>query len=50
MKSLKSLKSKFDFVDVDEVMFQNVDRQLESFFYILGIQKSDLGELAEVMF
>jgi hypothetical protein len=42
--------SKFDFVDGDEVMFQNVDRQLESFFYILGIQKSDLDELPEVMF
>jgi hypothetical protein len=41
---------KNDFGEVDEVMFQNVDRQLESFFYILGIQKSHLDEVAEVMF
>jgi hypothetical protein len=31
-------------------MFHDVVRPLKRIFYILGIQKSDLGEAAEVMF
>jgi hypothetical protein len=31
-------------------MFHDVVKQLESIFYILGTEKSDLDEVAEVMF
>jgi shikimate kinase len=30
----------FDFVDVDEAVFQDVERPLERIFNILGIQKA----------
>jgi hypothetical protein len=38
------------FGDVDEAIFHDVERPFERIFYILGIQKSDLDEVAEVMF
>jgi hypothetical protein len=41
---------KFDFGDVEEAMFHYVERQFERIFYNLGIKKSDLYEVAEVMF
>jgi hypothetical protein len=41
---------KYDFVDVDEAMFHDVERIFERIFYILGIQKSVLDDVAEVMF
>jgi hypothetical protein len=45
---LKVLKSFFG--DVDELMFQDVLKPLERIFQILGIENSDLDEVAEVMF
>jgi hypothetical protein len=42
--------SQSDFGDVDDAMFHYIERAFERIFYILGIQKSDLGEDAEVMF
>jgi hypothetical protein len=41
---------KINFGDVDEVMFHDVVKQLERIFYILGYEKCDLDEVAEVMF
>jgi hypothetical protein len=41
---------KVDLGDVDEAMFHDVDRPFEYIFYIPGIQKSDLDEVAEVIF
>jgi hypothetical protein len=41
---------KNDFVEVDESIFQGVERPCELIFYILGIQKSDLYEFPEMMF
>jgi hypothetical protein len=41
---------KCDFVEVDEEMFQGVERPCEIICCILGIQKSDLDEVVEVMF
>jgi hypothetical protein len=41
---------KCDFGDVDEAMFYDVEMPFEGIFYILGIQKIDFDELAEVMF
>jgi hypothetical protein len=37
---------KNDFCEVDEVMFQGVERPCELIFCILGIEKSDLDEVA----
>jgi hypothetical protein len=37
---------KCDFGDFDESMFHDVERQLEIIFYILGIEKCDLDEVA----
>jgi hypothetical protein len=37
---------KNDFVEVDETMFQGVERLCELISYILGIVKSDLHECA----
>jgi hypothetical protein len=39
-----------DFGNVDETMFHDVERTFEPIFNILGIQKSVLDEVAEVMF
>jgi hypothetical protein len=36
--------------EVDEAMFEGVERQCEEIFNILSIQKSDLDEVANVMF
>jgi hypothetical protein len=41
---------KNDFVEVDEAMFQSVERLSELIFYMLGIVKSDLHEFAQVIF
>jgi hypothetical protein len=41
---------KCDFGDFDEALFHDIDRTFERIFYILGIQKSVLDEVAEVMF
>jgi hypothetical protein len=41
---------KKDFVQVDEVMYQGSQRPCEQTFCILGIEKSDLDEVALVMF
>jgi hypothetical protein len=41
---------KCDFVHVYEAMFNDVERPLEQFFYILCIQKSHLDEVVELMF
>jgi hypothetical protein len=38
------------FSDVDEAMFQVVERQCELIFYVLGIQKSEVELVAEVIF
>jgi hypothetical protein len=40
---------KCDFVDIDDAMFRDVARPFERIFNILGIHKSDLDEVAEVM-
>jgi hypothetical protein len=45
---LKVLKVHFG--DVDEAMFHDVERLFEHIFYILDIQKSDLDEVADVMY
>jgi hypothetical protein len=45
---LNVLKS--EFVEVDEAMFHDVERPQERIFYILGIKKSELYEVAEVKF
>jgi hypothetical protein len=37
---------KFDFGEVDESMFLDVEKPFERIFYILGIEKSDLIEVA----
>jgi hypothetical protein len=42
--------SKYYFSDVHEAMFHDVERPFEGIFYILGIQKSDLDEIAKEMF
>jgi hypothetical protein len=36
---------KNDFVEVDEVTFQGVEKACEHFICILGIEKSDLDEV-----
>jgi hypothetical protein len=41
---------KYDFGDIDEVMFHVIERTFELIFYILGIQKSVFDDVAEVMF
>jgi hypothetical protein len=42
---------KFVFVDVDDAMFFfDIERIFERIFYILGIQKSVLDDVAEGMF
>jgi hypothetical protein len=41
---------KCDFGDVDEAMFLYIERLQERIFYILGIKKSDLYEVADVKF
>jgi hypothetical protein len=41
---------KFDFGDVDETMFLDVQSPFERIFYILDIQKSDLDDVEEVKF
>jgi hypothetical protein len=41
---------KCDFGDVDEAMLRVVERQFESIFYILGMQKRNLYDAAEVKF
>jgi hypothetical protein len=41
---------KCDFVEFDEAMFQGVERPCKLTFCILGIEKRDLDEVAEVMF
>jgi hypothetical protein len=45
---LKVLKSNFG--DVDELILKDVLKPSERFFQILGNEKSDLDEVAEVMF
>jgi hypothetical protein len=44
----KFLKNNFG--DADELMFQDVLKPLERIFEILGIDRNDLDEVAEVMF
>jgi hypothetical protein len=39
-----------DFGEVDEAMFQGVEKQCELIFFILGIRKSELVEVAQVKF
>jgi hypothetical protein len=39
-----------NFPDFDEAMFHDFERSFEHIFYILGIEKSDLDEVSEVMF
>jgi shikimate kinase len=41
---------KWNFGDVDEAMFHDVEMSFERIFYILGIEYSDLDEVVEVMF
>jgi hypothetical protein len=41
---------KYDFGDVDEAMFHDIESTFERIFYILGIQKSAFENFAEVMF
>jgi hypothetical protein len=41
---------KCNFGEVDEAMFHDVERSFERIFYILGIQKSDLDEVANLSF
>jgi hypothetical protein len=41
---------KKDFGEVDEAMFQGVKMPCEHIFCMLGIEKSDLDEVALVMF
>jgi hypothetical protein len=38
------------FGEVDEAMFQGVERTSEIIFCILGIEKDNLGEIAGVLF
>jgi hypothetical protein len=45
---LNILKS--DFGVFDEAMFHNVERLYERIYNVLGIQKSNLDEIAEVVF
>jgi hypothetical protein len=49
-RNLPSRRLKKDFVEVDEAMFQGVERPCELIFCILGIEKSYLDEAAYVMF
>jgi hypothetical protein len=35
-----------DFVDIDEAMFEDVERPCELYFCILGIEKRDVDEVA----
>jgi hypothetical protein len=37
---------KNDFAYVDDAMFRGIERQREIIFYILGIEKSDIDEVA----
>jgi hypothetical protein len=41
---------KINFGDVDVAIFHHVKKQFEWIFYILGIHKNDLDEVAIVMF
>jgi hypothetical protein len=41
---------KFYLRDVDEAMFDDVERPLERILYILGNQESNLNQVAKVMF
>jgi hypothetical protein len=41
---------KYDFGDIHSTMLHEVERPFESIFFILGIQKSNLNDVAEVMF
>jgi hypothetical protein len=45
-----NMPSEFDFGDIDEAMFHDVERPFERILYILGLQKSVLDEVAEVCF
>jgi hypothetical protein len=48
--TLPTGRLKNDFVEVDEAIIQGDERPSELIFYILGIQKSDLYEVPEMMF
>jgi hypothetical protein len=39
-----------DFSEFDEAMFQGVERPCELIFFFLGIRKSELVEVAKVLF
>jgi hypothetical protein len=41
---------KINFADFDEAMFHDVERPFKRIVYILGIEKSDLDKVADVMF
>jgi hypothetical protein len=41
---------KINFAEFDEAVFHDVERPFERIFYILSIEKSDLNEVAEMMF
>jgi hypothetical protein len=48
--NLLSVRIKIRFGEVDEAMFEGVKMPCEPIFFLLGIQKSDLDEVAEVVF
>jgi hypothetical protein len=41
---------KCDFGDADEALFHDVEKTFDRIFYILGIQKSVLDDVAEMIF
>jgi hypothetical protein len=47
---LPSERLKCDFCNFDEAMFHDVERPFERIYNILGIQKSNLNEIADFMF
>jgi hypothetical protein len=48
--NLPSVRLKNDFGEDDEAMFQGFERPYEFIFCIVGIEKSDLDEVASVLF
>jgi hypothetical protein len=48
--NLPSGQLKNDIGEADKAIFEDVERSCELFFCILDIQKSDMYEVAEVMF
>jgi hypothetical protein len=48
--NLPSSHVKIEFAEIDEEMFQGVERQCENIFCILSIGKSDFDKFAKVKF